>query len=178
MARARYLLTLSLLLLLCAAALAACGDTDEDAGAAVPDAKASAQIQKSVSDGVIDQGFGVKEVEAVKVTRVKLNGEKGTAEAELKSKNTLDGQTVAASLVKVGDEWRFYELEGLVHLDKPLLASNFEKELSKPSEKLGKSQARCIARQFEAASQATVEAMFLEESEAAFIKLGKPCRNA
>lgn len=159
-----------------AIALTACGsDGEDDASASDLSAQETAAIEKSVNDGVIDKGFGLAEVESVDVEQIDVNGSKGTAEAVLHSENTLDGQTISVSLVKADGEWRFFEIEKLVDVDKPLLVKNYEKELKKPSEKLTPSLIRCLTEQFAAAPQGEVEAMFLDELESAFLKLGKPC---
>lgn len=163
-------------LALCAVALTACGsDGEDDASASDLSAEETAAIEKSVNDGVIENGFGVKDVESVDLKRVELDKSKGTAEAVLRTKNTLDGQTIAVSLITADGEWRYFEIEKLVDVDKPLLLKNFEKEIKRPAEELSPAAERCIAEQFATAPQSQVEAMFIDDSEAAFLKLGKPC---
>jgi hypothetical protein len=166
-------------LALCAVALTACGsDGEDDASASDLSAQETVAIEKNVNAGVIDKGFGVKEVESVDVKQIEVDGSQGTAEAVLKTKNTLDGQTVLVSLVRADGEWRFFEIEKLINVDKPLLVENYEKELKRPEEKLSPAVIRCLAKEFAAAPQSQVEAMFIDDSEAAFRKLGKLCVKA
>ncbi len=174
--KSRHLLPIPCLLIACALALAACGG---DAGGDNADAAGSSEpvpkpIEKAVTTAVVNPQYDVDEL---KITRVRIEGDEATAETELTG-GTLDGQSVAVVLVKDKKRWKVKELARFTGLDKPLLVKRFEEANKALPEKLTAAQVRCLTDQFQDASQETVEAMLLDHAKAAFLELGKPCKNA
>lgn len=167
-------------LVLCAVALAACGggdgdDANAEAEAPALTAKERAAIEKAVADRMVDDDF---EVTAVKVGKIEPSGgQKAVADTELTG-GAMEGQTVGVEVIDVGGDWRFFEVKDFVDLDEPLLLKTVEAELKRPKEGLSDSQVRCLMGQFAKASQDQLEEMYLENSQQAFIELGKPCRKA
>ncbi len=167
---------LLLVAVLSALVLSACGDSggeSNDATAAGEQAPPK-QLEKAVTTFVVNPRYGVK---TVKVTSVSIDGDEATADGELAG-GALDGQTVSFVLVKGKQGWEVKEAARFVGLDKPLLIKKFEEETAALPEKLTAAQVRCLTEEFSNSSQAQMEAMYLDHAEAAFLELGKRCKDA
>jgi ABC-type glycerol-3-phosphate transport system substrate-binding protein len=115
-----------------------------------------------------------EQAEEAKVTKVSVNGEKATAEAEFIG-GSLGSQTLAVALVEEDGDWKLDQIEGFANYDGKALEETFLKRFEESPEGLTKQQYTCIAEGIGKASTAEAEAMFLSGASTKIEELAKGC---
>lgn len=111
--------------------------------------------------------------ESADVSNVKIDGSSATADVALTG-GSLDGQTLAVSVVKEGDQWKMDELTGFVELDRPKLVETLEEKMGE-EHGIPKSVVTCIGEGVEESSQAELEDLFFGGSVKGFVELAEDC---
>lgn len=116
---------------------------------------------------------GAAKADSVTVSKVKVNGSSATLDAAFEG-GIYDGQTVAVSVVKSGDNWKVDQVTKIVKLDKAALQDTFKEQLDATGE-LTDEQVSCITDGIGSSSQAEVEELLLSGSADAFVQLATSC---
>jgi hypothetical protein len=111
--------------------------------------------------------------ESADVSNVEVDGSAATADVAL-SGGSFNGQTLAVSLVKEGDQWKMNEVTGFAELDLPKLVEALKENLSETNE-IPRGVLTCIVEGVEESSQAEVEELFFSGSFEGFAELVESC---
>lgn len=190
-------LLLPCLLLLSALALAACGGSDSgeeeaieaaivrSATTADPANCTEVETRAFVEQSSTESGAAaVEDCEAeakdasnnaktVKVTKIKIDGSEGTADAAITGGN-FDGQAMSIALVEEDGTWKLDQLTGFAKLDTARLAEVFGEKLEETGE-LAPEQTSCIVEGIETASKAEAEELVLSGSSTPLVELAEGC---
>jgi hypothetical protein len=196
------LLMLPLVLIAAALGLSACGGGSSSSGgdeeaavekaveesATSTDPSKCAELQTEAFNAQ-DQGVPAKEAlkacetsveednspaESVKVSNVKIDGEKATVDAQVEG-SALNEQTVEIELVKEDGDWKLDKFLGFAKYDAKGLAAAFEEEL-KDQEEISPGLAKCLAEGIAKMSQPEAEAMAFERSTEGIEALVEGCQ--
>jgi hypothetical protein len=86
---------------------------------------------------------GESDADSVDVSNVEVSGDSATAEVAVHG-SPFDGQTIAVSLVKEGDQWKLDHVDSFVEFDAQALAKSFAKALGGPQGELTPAQLKCV----------------------------------
>lgn len=195
--RKLHLALLPALLLVLALGLAACGgssESDEDKIVSMIEKSATstdpANCKETQTQQFMEQTSGgsgseaVKECEqetkngednpeAVNVSKVKVNGEEGTANVEFEGGN-FGGQTVEVALVKEEGDWKLNELTGFAKFDAKQLVGSLAQKLEEEPE-IEPRVAGCIIEGLEEAPDNELEALVIENNTQPIVELAESC---
>jgi ABC-type glycerol-3-phosphate transport system substrate-binding protein len=195
--RKLYLALLPALLLALALGLAACGgggESDEDkivstveSAATSNDASVCSETQTlsfmeqtSGSSGKEAEKECEKEAESgedqpdsVKVSKVEVDGESATADAEFKG-GPFDAQTLELALVEEDGDWKLNELSGFAKFDSDSLVNVFAEQIEEdPS--IEPETASCFVEGIEELSDPELESVVLEDNTEVFGEIAESC---
>jgi hypothetical protein len=181
--------------------LAACGGDDDDSSSEDEDAITAAIEQAGTTDDAAnctevqtqafteqtefsagedaittcEESAGDGEVagESVEVSSIEVDGETATAEAAFTG-GGLDGQTLAISLVKEGDQWKLDSLDEFVTFDKESFASGLVEGASSGGD-VPQQVVDCISQQVEDTSDEELQSIYLSGDEDQLFGLFGPC---
>jgi hypothetical protein len=111
--------------------------------------------------------------EKVDVTDIQVNGDTATAKAKATG-SIFNGQTLDIALVKEGGQWKLDEFKGFEDFNKDAMIAAFRQQLSQEPGSTPQA-VDCMVRQFQAASDATIEANFTGSDPQAEKQLFAPC---
>ena len=111
---------------------------------------------------------------AVAVTRVTVDGSKGTAQVTFTG-GGFDKQTVLVTLAKEGEQWKLDKIKRIVKLDKASLVKQFETQLSDPRNSISKKTVSCFVKKMEGQSQEELEELVLSGSTEPVSQLIEQC---
>lgn len=195
--RKLHLLSLPVLLLALALGLAACGgggESDEDKiTTAIENAATSndpAVCGETQTLAFMEQtaGSSGKEAEkeceeeaksgegqpdSVKVSKVEVDGDKATANAEFKGGN-LDGQTPEVALVEEDGDWKLNELTGFAKFDPETLINAFTEQIEEEPE-IEPEMASCLIEGIEGLPDSELESIIVENNTEVFGEIAEGC---
>lgn len=134
--------------------------SDESGAAAVKDCEEEA---KDASNNA----------KTVKVTKIKIDGSEGTADAAITG-GGFDGQAISIALVEEDGTWKLDQLTGFAKLDTARLAEVFNEKLEETGE-LAPEQTSCIVEGIETVSKAEAEELVLSGSSTPLVELAEGC---
>lgn len=195
--RKLHLLLLPALLLALTVGLAACGgggESDEDkitstietaatsTDPAVCDETQTLKFMEQTTSGAGKEAekeceeeakSGESNPESVNVSKVEVNGEKATADAEFKGGN-FNEQTLEVALVDEGGEWKLDEFVGFAKFDPAVFVEVLAKQLeNEPSIK--PAMASCIVEGISEFSKSELEALVVENNTQAITEVAESC---
>lgn len=197
MRKLRLLLPFALLTLLLSFALAACGgggESDEEKIVGMIETSATstdpANCKETQTQQFMEQtsggsgGEAVKECEketqsgednpeAVNVSKVKVEGEKATADVEFEGGN-FSGQTVEVALVEEEGDWKLNELTGFAKFDPTQLIGALAKKLEEEPE-IEPETASCIVEGIEEMRNSELEALVIENNTEPIVEIAEGC---
>jgi len=109
----------------------------------------------------------------VDVTDINVDGDSATAKVAATG-SIFDGQILDVALVKEGDQWKLDEFKGFEDFNKDAMITAFRQQLSQEPGSTPQA-VDCIVSQFQAASDATIEANFIGSDPQAQKQLFAPC---
>lgn len=116
---------------------------------------------------------GVGNPDSVVVSKVQVNGEKATADAEFKGGN-FNEQTLEVALIEEGGEWKLNEFVGFAKFNSSTFLQSLTKQLEgEPS--LKPAVVSCIVEGVEEFSKPELEAMVVENNTQAVIEVAEGC---
>lgn len=116
---------------------------------------------------------GEGQPDSVSVTKVKIAGDKATANVEFNGGN-LDGQTPEVALVEEDGSWKLDELTGFAKFDPETLVNTFAEQIEEEPE-IKPQQAACLIEGMEELSGSELESLVVENNTAAFGEIAKGC---
>lgn len=116
---------------------------------------------------------GEDQPESVSVTKVKVDGDKATADVEFEGGN-LDGQTPEVALVEEDGNWKLNELTGFAKFDPEILINTFAEQIEKEPE-IKPEQATCLIEGLEGLPSSDLESLVIENNNEAFSEVVKSC---
>ena len=179
-----------------------CGDDDDESGQSDQDA-IIAVIERSATSGdpeacvdsqtqkFTEQNTGLEgeaaieqcrkdiddSADEVEVSNIESDSDSATANVAVTG-SFLDGQDLAVTLVKDGDDWKLDSIEGFVGgVDRDAFNAAFEEELS-GDEDLPEGAAECLQKNVNELSDEELERFFLEPDEEVQRKVFEPCFGA
>lgn len=195
--RKLHLLLLPVLLLVLAFGLAACGSSGEsdeekitstiDAAVTSHDPAVCAETQtlkfmeqtnfeagkKAEKECEEEAKGGENHPKSVTVSKIKVSGERATADVEFKGGN-FNEQTLEVALVDENGEWKLDELTGFAKFDPAVFFESVAEQLeNEPSIK--PKVASCILEGVEEFSKSQLEAMVIENNTQAIVEVASSC---
>lgn len=195
--RKLHLLLLPVLLLALALGLAACGgggESDEDKittaienaatsnDSAVCDETQTLAFMEQTSGGSGKEAekqceeeakSGEGQPDSVSVTKVKVDGENATADAEFKG-GFFDAQTLEVALVEEDGDWKLDELTGFANFDSEGLVNTFAEQIEEEPE-IEPETASCLVEGIEELSDAELESIVIENNTEVFGEIAEGC---
>jgi hypothetical protein len=107
------------------------------------------------------------------VTDVNVDGNKATATAKATG-SIFNGQSIKVALVKEGDQWKLDEFTGFENFNKDAMIAAFKQQFSQEPGTTPQA-VNCVVSQFQAASDADIEATFTGSDPQAENRLFGPC---
>lgn len=117
---------------------------------------------------------GHEPAKGARVSKVKVDGERATAEAEFEG-GSLGSQALELALVQEDGTWKLDRVEGFAAYDGKALAEAFERGFDERPEGPSRKQATCIAAKIAGSSKAEAEKLFFGGSSTPIIKLAEGC---
>ncbi len=117
---------------------------------------------------------GGEPAKSATVSKISVNGEKATAQAEFEG-GSLGSQAIEVALVEEGGNWKLDQIEGFANYDGKALGEAFERQFEEEPGELTSEQAKCISGKVAEASQAEAEELFLSGSAKKIIELAQGC---
>jgi hypothetical protein len=121
-----------------------------------------------------EEKSGEEHAKEVKVTNVKVEGEKASAEARFVG-GPYNAQTFNLALVEADGDWKLDQIKGFADYDGKALEETFLRRFEESPQGLSKHQYTCIAEGIGKADQAEAEAMLLSGSPTGIEELAKGC---
>jgi ABC-type glycerol-3-phosphate transport system substrate-binding protein len=116
---------------------------------------------------------GVGNPDSVTISKIKVNGEKATADVEFKGGN-FNEQTLEVALIEEGGEWKLNEFVGFAKFDPSTFIQSLTKQLeNEPS--LKPTVASCIIEGVEEFSKSELEALVVENNTQAIVEVAEGC---
>lgn len=181
------LLVLPLALLIAALVLSACGGSSGSSGgdesaietaieesATSEDPMICSEFQtEAFNESDYPEGNALKEceeatesgasvAESVDISNVEVNGEKATAEVEVKGSG-LDGQQLEVELAKEGGDWKMNELVSFTKFDSAAFAETLGEKLGE-EEGISPELAKCVSESLGSVSQEEAEMIVFEKN--------------
>jgi ABC-type glycerol-3-phosphate transport system substrate-binding protein len=111
--------------------------------------------------------------DSVTVSKVEVNGEKATADAEFEGGN-FNGQTLELALIEEGGDWKLDEFSGFAKFDPSLLIEQLAEGLEE-EESIEPQVASCIIEGVEEFSKDELEALVVENDSGPVVELAESC---
>jgi ABC-type glycerol-3-phosphate transport system substrate-binding protein len=116
---------------------------------------------------------GESNPDSVAVSKVKVDGDKATANVKFNGGN-FDGQTAEVALVEADGDWKLDELTGFANFDPTLLVQQLAEQLEAEPE-IEPQVASCIIEGLEEAPADELEGMVVENNTQPVVELAESC---
>jgi hypothetical protein len=120
-----------------------------------------------------DAGNGDKAADTVEVSSIEIDGDTATAEVAFTGAG-LDGQVLAVSLLKEGDQWKLDSLDEFINFDKASFANTLVAGAEADSE-VPPQVVDCIRSALDQASEEQLQTAYLSGDEQQLVALFGPC---
>ncbi len=116
---------------------------------------------------------GESNPDSVTVSKVEVDGENATADAEFKG-GTFDQQTLELALVEEDGDWKLDELAGFAKFDPETLVQAFAEQLEEEPE-IEAETASCIVEGIEELSKGELEDLVIENNTEPIVEIAESC---
>jgi ABC-type glycerol-3-phosphate transport system substrate-binding protein len=116
---------------------------------------------------------GADQPDSVTVSKIEVDGENATADAEFKG-GTFDAQTLELALVEEGGDWKVDQLTGFAKFDPESLVNSFAEQIEEEPE-LEPEMAACLIEGIEELSSSELESVIVENNTEVFGEIAEGC---
>jgi ABC-type glycerol-3-phosphate transport system substrate-binding protein len=116
---------------------------------------------------------GENNPDSVKVSKIKVEGEKATADAEFQGGN-FDEQTLEVALVEEGGEWKLDEFVGFANFDPTPIIAALREQLEE-EESIEPRVTSCIVKGLEELPEEEFEKLVVENNSQPIVELAESC---